>query len=227
MMHKPTPPTLNEHGDETHPAFGAITAHRVTSNPGVVLFDSEITHRQFIRVTISGMKRQRDLNRDWLFEDSKPYIEVDMSEAQWASFVSSMNTTAVPCTVRRTESEWDVPGLEFAPRLALSAQETVTAAEKAFARIKEAVDALDVALSQKSTAKEKREALRQVRLAVEGAPHNVKFASDSLTEHVENVVQKARADVEGMVVAHAKQLGIDPGEVQFVALEAAPPQAED
>lgn len=224
-MHQPTPPTQDEHGDDVHPAFGAITAHRITSTPGSVLFDSEIQHNHFVRVTVSPMTRSRHLNRDWLHPRLTPLIEVDMSEAQWASFVSSMNTSAVPCTIRATESNRDVPGLGFAPRLALSAAETRSAAERAFEEIKQAMATLE-GLDPKAGAKARREAMRNLHYAIENAPGKVAFAAKSLTEHTENVVQKARADVEAMVVNHAQQLGIDPAQA-LLAIEVGPGKAEN
>ena len=40
----------------------------------------------------------RDLSHDWHHEREQ-YIEVAMSEAQWATLVSSLNSTAIPCTL--------------------------------------------------------------------------------------------------------------------------------
>jgi hypothetical protein len=44
-------------------------------------------------------------------------------------------------------------------------------------------------------------------------PANMTFAAKSLSEHAENVVQRARADVEAMVLAKAAQLGLEPGDL--------------
>lgn len=48
------------------------------------------------------------------------------------------------------------------------------------------------------------------------------YAAKSLSEHAENVVQRARADIEAMVVSKAEQLGIDPGEVAETPLLEEP-----
>jgi len=216
-FHEPVPPTETEWGEE-HPAWGFISASRISVTPAQTLFDSEIAHRTVIRVEIGRMDRKRDLKRDWLHPRGT-LIEVDMSEAQWASFVSSMNTQGVPCTLRRTESDPNVPGLEFAPRLAISAKEAREAAHEAFSQIEEAFAALE-ALDSKAGVKAKREAMSRLRSAIANAPSNVEFAAKSLTEHTENVVQKARADIEAMVEVHARQIGIDPADVRLIALEA-------
>lgn len=202
-------PTQNEREDETHPAYGMIRASRVNNSPGSVLFDSDLQHQQSVVLTISRATRKRQLNRDWVHSD-KDLIEVEMSEAQWASFVSSMNTSGVPCTLRRTENEIKVPGLLHAPRLAESAAEVHSAAETAFEEIQKALEAYEAALSSKAPAKERSALLNDLHWAIKNAVPNVDYAGKSLAGYVENVVQKARADLEAMVARHADHLGLDP-----------------
>lgn len=218
-MHDIQPVEANERGDDVHPAFGNITVHRSSvaggRHGGAVLFDSEIPHQETMTIRVQRATRKRDLNHDWIHGDGKSLLEVEMSMAQWASFVSSINSgSGVPCTIRSTETQWDVPGLEFAPRLALSAAETRSAADRAFAAIKEARDAYE--------AKKTVGNLRALHFAIENATANVTYATSTLRKHTEDVVQKARADVEAMVVAKAAQLGIDAADVTRLQLEGGP-----
>lgn len=211
-MHEPIPPTTDENGYEIHPAWAMIGASRVQSSPpGAALFDSDIRHQHTVMVRISTASRRRDLNRDWLHAE-KEFVEVQMSEAQWASFVSSMNTgNGVPCTVRRREDDYDVPGVLYEPRLQESMNETREAADEAFNAVAEAFAAYE---EKKNAAN-----LRTLKYAIQNAPSNIEFAGKSLTEHAENVVQKARADIEAMVLAKADQLGIEPSDLGPLALE--------
>jgi hypothetical protein len=220
INHTPTEPVPDHHGYDTHPAFGFITAHRVSCTPGQSLFDSDVLHTHLVRVTIGRMTRKRDLSRDWL-HPSQELVELDMSEAQWASFVSSMNTTGVPCTLRRTENNRDVAGVPHAPRLAQSIAEVHEAAQEAFNDIQRAMEALE-ALDPKAGVRERREALRELRARINNAVPNVDFAGKMLAEHAENVVQKARADVEAMVVQKTTQLGIESPDFRgtFEAIES-------
>lgn len=202
-MREQVEPSQNEHGDDIHPAWGMIGASR-TQGTGTVLFDSDIKHQHTVRIRISTASRQRRLNHDYLHREQE-FVEVEMSEAQWASFVSSMNIgSGVACTIRRRESDV-VPGVPYEPRLGESMDEVRSAAEKAFEHVKEAFDAY----AEKKNAAN----LRNLKYAIENAPSNVAFAGTSLNEHVENVVQRARADVEAMVIAKAQQLGIEPGDL--------------
>lgn len=211
MKREITQPTLTEHGDEKHPAWGLIGASRVqTSPPGASLFDSDIPHQHTIMVRISTASRKRDLHSDWKHAEEQ-FVEVEMSEAQWASFVSSMNTgDGVACTIRRREDEYLVPSFPHEARLQQSIEEVEQAADRAFEKVREALAAYE---EKKNAAN-----LRALHFAIENAPRNIAFSADSLTEHAENVVQKARADIEAMVEAKAAQLKLDPGELSVPAL---------
>lgn len=201
-----TPPTVDDRGEESHPSWGLIGASRGTTGPpGAALFDSDILHQHTIRLRIQGARRQRKLGRDWLHGARLPYIEVEMSEAQWASFVSTMNVgDGVPCTVRYLNGK-EIPEAPHSPRLKESMEEVRTAAKKALAKVSGAF----------ADYKEKKNAanLRALEVAVSNLPADLAFTADSLTEHSEAVVQKARADIEAFVLHKAEQLGLDPADL--------------
>lgn len=207
-------PTVNQYGHEQHPAWGMIGANRVTATPGSVLFDSDIRHSQTVVVRLATGTRKRDLHRDWLHAE-REFVEVEMSEAQWASFVSSMNVGGgVPCTIRRRESDMLVPEMPFESRMQETMDEVRGAAHDAAAKVAEAF----AAYSERKTA----ENLRALQAAIENMPANVEFAAKSLTRHTENVVQKARADIEAMTAAAARQMGIEPSAMVARLTEGGP-----
>lgn len=219
VWHRPVPPTEHEpgrHDDarESHPAWGLVSASRVSSTPGAVLFDSDIRHQHYIRLHVHRATRDRGLQRDWIHDTGPVLIEINMSEAQWAAMTSSLNTSGVPCTIRATETQANVDGLEYAPRLAVSMAEVRGAADK----IKERLDAAVAAVEEKPT----KANIKALRSALGGIAPNMEFAAKSLSEHAENVVQKARNDIESMVTQKAVQLGVDPQSLAF-ALEGESP----
>jgi hypothetical protein len=220
--------TTNERGDEVHPAFGRIHASRVShgggKHGGAVLFDSDLIHRHTVRVTIESATRKRDLSHDYI-HGGKELIEVEMSEAQWASFVSSMNTSGVSCTLLHTP-EGPVPGLEYHPRMAESMAEVRDSAAKVFAEAKAAMAAYD-AIDPKAPVKERRRALDNLRSTLRNSEANVAFAATSLTGHVENVVSRARADIEAMVSTEAQRLGLTSADRQMLELPAMPVTAQN
>jgi hypothetical protein len=207
-------PTTDERGYETHPAWGMIGAFRTQSTPGSVLYDSDIRHMNTVHIRLATGQRKRDLHRDWHGID-REFVEVELSEAQWASFVSSMGSgNGVPCTIRRREGDLLVPGMPFESRLAESMSEVRNAAEDAAAEVAAAFKTY----SEHKTARN----LRHLQAMIENMPANVEFAAKSLTEHAENVVQKSKADIEAAVVAHAKTLGVEASALGVAGLLSAP-----
>lgn len=206
---------IGERDEERHPAFALIGASRVSVGgvgQGAVLFDSDILHGHTVRVRLMVATRRRDLSHDWIHGE-KQIIEVEMSEAQWASFVSSMNCgDGVPCTIRYRDGA-PIPGFELDPRLGITMAETKASAEKAFGGIKEAMAAYEQALKDKVPAKERNQAMRNLHFAIENATPNVTYAGDQLVKQAEDVVQKMRSDVEAFVVSKARQLGMDVDEL--------------
>jgi hypothetical protein len=201
-------PTVSESGEEQHPAWVLVGASRVSHGPpGAVLFDSDIRHQHYVAVRVKRATRKRDLNRDWKY-GHETIVEFAMSEAQWASFVSSMNSgDGVPATL-----EWDatldnpqVPGMPYAPRLQESMNEVRDAATRAQETVREAFEAY---AAHKTVGN-----LRTLQYAIENMPANMTFAAKSLSEHAENVVTRARADIEAYVVQKAHQLGLEPADL--------------
>lgn len=200
------PTVTNDHGEDIHPAFGVITVNRHSHTPGAVLFDSDVRHVRTVVVTIETAARKRDLARDWIRPD-KRITQIEMSEAQWASLVSSVGGQPVPCTLRQTQENHTIPQLALDPRLALSANEVKNAGREVFDEITAAVAAFD-ALDPKATAKEKRAAMDAIRNATRNIESNLDFVTGALTKHAEDVVQRSRADIEAMVMRASEQAGL-------------------
>jgi hypothetical protein len=201
-----TEPVPDKFDGETHPAWGVISAARVSvggTGGGSVLFDSELRHGHTVVVRIHTASRRRNLNRDWIHAE-REIIEVEMAEAQWAQFVSSMNAGDTPVTIRRREDDVMVDAMPYSPRLRESMDEVSRAAKETYAR----VEAAFAAYKEKKTAKN----LRDLEMAIQHVESNVKYVAQSLTEHTENVVSKARADIEAFVTAAADRHGIEAGD---------------
>lgn len=202
---EPTEIRIDERGSETHESWLLVRAGRVSSSPGARLFDSEISHQHYISVTVERCKRERRNNRDWHFGTER-IIEFDMSEAQWGAFVSSFgNGGGVPATLSFFCAPDDVPTgmIPQAPvesRLDESHKEVREAGAKAVEEIQQKVTAVVEAYERKAGRREMGPLLDSLKWGVEHLPGSMEFAASSLTEHVENVVTKARSDIEGMAL---------------------------
>lgn len=221
MPQERTDPVTDEQGDEKHPAFGLIGVHRISATPGEVLFQSDLRHHEYIRLEIHEATRNRDLTHDWVLP-GRLVCEVSMSMSQFASFVASGGTTGVPCTLEFTGSGKYVPGerpgLNPAPRLALTHEEVRAAATEAYGRIQNALKAYEVTLadSGKGSAATRRAALNGLRSTIANAAPNVAYAARMLDEHAEAVVEQSRADIEAMAQRTAERLGIPVGELPAI-----------
>jgi hypothetical protein len=65
-----------------------------------------------------------------------------------------------------------------------------------------------------------RELLATLRNATGNLPSNMEFAAQSLTEHTENVVVKAKADIEALMVrATQNGVAIEAGDLPVLEIE--------
>src|SRR5687767_12050919 len=83
---------------ESHPAYGQISASRVSGS--INLYGSDFRHNHYVIVSIHRSVLDRDLSHDWPFPRQE-IIEVALSESQWAHFVSSLNAgSGAQCTIQ-------------------------------------------------------------------------------------------------------------------------------
>lgn len=209
---KPTvtkkPPPMD--GDEfNHPAFGQIRCVRVSGNQN--LYSSDFKHQHFIVVEILGSSLTRSLSNDFHFErDTK--ISIAMSEAQWATFVSSMNMGGgVPCTIQRI-------GGELLPKIDLDGtrksvfqsehDELLDGAVNALDSLSQAIEELRISKTAKS------ELCNYLRKARSEITSNREFTAGQFTEFMEDTVEKAKQEIHG----YANFVGIEKGK-EILTLE--------
>lgn len=192
-----TEPTINDQGDEEHPSFGVVRVNRVSAGaPGIRLFDSSLPHHQFVTLEIAGAVRHRDLNHDTIFGNHRPKIAVEMTLSQWGALVSSFGQGAgTPVTITRVDNI-AVPQAAHESRLAVTSREVADAATKATEVVRKAIADVEAAFERKAGRREMAELIHNLHHAGQNSPSNMKYAADTLTRHAEDVVSKAKADIE-------------------------------
>lgn len=96
---------MEDHTTETHPSYGQLEISRVTSNKGVPLYGTSSKFKEIIRLSIHRSELCRSLHRSWYFAKD-PIVEVDMSPAQFAEAITSLNNgSGIPVTIRKIEKD--------------------------------------------------------------------------------------------------------------------------
>lgn len=187
----------------THPAFAQIGASRTSGH--AILYGSDFVHNATIRIRIHRSQLRRDLAHDW-HHGRDELIEVELSEAQWATFVSSLNVgDGTPCTLRRLEGE-------RMPEISAPVDRREQFAGEVGERLKRATDGLrglagrlDEMGLPKKKAKEIQDAISHALMDLES---NVKFVAKSFDEHMETTVEKAKQEVHGYIQGVVNRAGI-------------------
>ena len=208
------PPTVDPYGSFTHPAYGSISASRVTG--ASMLYGSDFEHQNTVRVRIGPATWRRNLNQDWHHGSLSSYIEVELSEAQWATFVSTLNSgSGTPCTITERDGRL-VPGLPPPdPKQDVFKAEVAGKLNHALQVLNEALAAID-AESLSGAAKTRLKA--KVEKAKQELKDNLPFVIDSFGEHVEDKIEEAKVEIE----AHLQHAIVTRG---LQALEGARPVA--
>lgn len=223
-------PSVTENGSRkiyAHPAYGQLSASRVEG--GRVLYGSDFQHQRYIRIRISPSRLERNLANDWLHA-GRPVIEVDVSEAQWATFVSSMNVgQGVPCTIAALQGE-TVPGIpdpvDRSAQFAGEVRSKLERADKVLRELEEHIQACGVPKSKQA------DLLNAVRAARNDVGSNVKFVAEQFDEHMERTVEAAKVEVNayatnlvmrtGLQALADAQGGVAPLELTYAKREDAP-----
>jgi hypothetical protein len=202
-------PVLTEqsklHGDTyEHPAFGQIGASRVSGRAH--LYGSDFEHQHYVTVSISGSRLVRNLSNEWHFA-GKELIEVALSEAQWATFVSSMNVgSGVPCTLQHVAG-YATPQLAPPKKPSEKFSEDM---EQTMAELREELTTLADALTDGNVGKTKaKEIQKKLRWLSERLTNNTEFVANQFDEHMEKTVEKAKVEVNAYVTGMVQRAGLD------------------
>jgi hypothetical protein len=199
---------------ETHPCYASIGVSRVSGH--AVLFNSGFPQNHYLTIRISAAERHRNLSNDWIFA-RKQYIEVALTESQWATFVSSPNTgSGVPCTLHYLQGE-DIPQLPEPPNKNNEFRHELS---KEMSDAKADIAALAQFVREAKMAKSTQSEIeRRLTAIAAGISGSIQFVVDQFDEHIEKKVEEAKTEVNAYLQAVITNVGID-------ALKAGAEQAK-
>lgn len=207
-MKKIEQPVVKENGRGgtivTHPAYAQIMASRISGQSA--LYGSDFLHQNFIRIRISPSELHRDLSNDNMYNSVKTYIEVDLSEAQWATFVSAMSVNGgTGCTLNSVNMQ-DVPGLprpaDKKPQFTSEAKAACDAAVQSVREMHEAIAELSISQKQKTILAARATAV------LNKLNSTIPFIMDQFGEYMEDTVEKAKMEVNAYTVNAVQRAGL-------------------
>jgi hypothetical protein len=196
-------PGGSEETRSTHPAYAMIGACRTSGHAN--LYGSDFTHGATIRIRIRKSELVRDLSHD-RYRGMGELVEVELSESQWATFISAMNVgDGVPCTLRDFNGE-DIPGVP--PPADRSEQFAAEVSERAQACLAE-LDALYKQIGETGLSKKKADELQKhVNRAIMKLKDSIPFIAKSFDEHAEETIEKAKQEIHGYMVGAVTRAGL-------------------
>jgi len=190
---------------ETHPAYGMIGASRVSGQ--AILNGSDFVHQHFVTIRVRHSSLHRGHSRDSHYGGNE-IVEVALSEAQWAAFVSSMNVgDGVPCTIESIQGQ-EVPGI---PRVKNRREQFTGEHDAAMAGALEHLDRATAILAKgrgKMTAADFESLKSALHMGRMGIDENKSFIADQFSEHMEKTTERAKIEVNAYVQATLVRAGI-------------------
>lgn len=188
---------------ESHPAYAQISVSRVSGQR--YLYGSDFHHQHYLTLSIYRSELRRDLSCDWPYPREE-YIEVAMSEAQWATLLSTMNTHGgVQCTLNHK----DMKRVSGIPNVKSRQQQFQAEANLRMDRAMQEINAMrSKIVNGKLSGTGKKELLDHLESAVRDLTSNLKFVADQFGEHMEQVTQRAKTEIDAYVSSAINRAGV-------------------
>lgn len=197
----------------THPAYAQIGVSRVSG--GAYLYGSDFQHQHYMTITISRSEVHRDLSRDWEFGGDS-LITVALSEAQWATFISTPNVgSGVACTLEQFDKQ-PVPML---PRPEATHKRFQDDLKVCMENMQEQLRALAANIDGPLNKTAATELKKQMDLIAERLTSSTGYVASKFDEHVEQTVEKAKIEINAYTTNMVQRTGLNALQVGVTAIE--------
>lgn len=196
---------------QNHPAYGIIAVSHPQGG-GTELFGSNLRHNNRVCLTISlgeqntlhGHTEQRAKSRGTI-------LELEMTEYQWAQFVSSHSGRGTPVTLRYLRGQGALPRIaEQDSTFEVEHQELRTTLKKMINSSNEGLEELGALLAKgKANKGELSQVYAKLTEFNRKLPDVVSFASEMFEENAEKIVAKSKVEIEAALNAIVVQTGME------------------
>lgn len=193
-----------------HPSYGILHISRTMGGPcGIRLFGSPLaTHYGTIRISISKGRWIHDLHHDRFYGMNKDHIEIEMSAAQFADAITSLNIgSGTPCTIRYVDGK----RISDPPDYATEAEHIRDKFESSLDGFKAKAGKYRKRIEE-LTSKLSTKAREEIRIALDviedQLSSNVPFVVKQFQEATTRVTTAAKAEVEAFVTNVIRSAGL-------------------
>lgn len=192
-----------------HPSFGQISISRVSTSGEVALFGSDIKMNHFIQLEIHEAEMSRSLHSDNVF-DGKTIIRVNLTPLQWAEFVSSFNTTGVPCTLAYTKEFGPIESFPFIDKATQFDVEMSIILKKAKEQYTDQKEKLDKICAKSSITKEDKVVIQDSYRLFTGMLNNhIDFIQKQFQENIDSLMGQSETAVMSKLRSKLEGLGLE------------------
>lgn len=210
---EPKSPRSDESDESIHESYGIVSFSRC-EGLNDKLFGSNIKdHRTYVSLRIMHGKKTHSYSQDWYSVNGRtPIIRVDMSAAQFAELITTMNIgEGVPCTIRSMDGK----KMENPP------EDDDSEIEKIRSGFKDQTDNLANKLeefhsevktlfeAESVSKKDREEILKQLSMFIQAVHSDMPFVLDQFEEATERVVTTAKAEIDAFVTHSVMIAGVE------------------
>jgi hypothetical protein len=198
---------------ETHPSYAQLQISRISgSNEGrKTLFGSAIRHQHTIKLQIHEAAKYYDDYNERYFGFKQPYIEIEMSQNQFAEAITSMNMgTGIPVTLRYLMGK-PIPLCEELTMRQKIDKKVASNFHHITSRITKAHARIDELQEQKGPLKasEKNELIELCRSLVQELNSNLPFFKQTIDEAIDKSITQGKAELDASAQYLITRLGME------------------
>lgn len=207
---------------QKHPSYANLYIGRSQCSGQRALFGSSIKHRDVICMRISPAYISRSFNEDRYYADAYPYIEIEMSQAQFAQAITSLNMadgTPVTLTALNGQTIEECPYEDkrraFADELKIEMKQISEEFEKGS---KEAEEILE---TKKTLSKSDREKiLSSLQYLSKVLTDHIPFMYSQFNKQMDKTVAESKAEIESHIQSRISDLAMKAMGEQFAVNQA-------
>lgn len=212
-----------------HPSFANLYIGRSQCSGQKALFGSSIKHHDTITLKIFPAFIDRDLNMDGYFPEARPYIEIEMSQSQFAQAITSLNMGAgVPVTLRRLHDQYiePCPFVDKREQFNNEFREDMNALTR---KLTEATKHVEKLIEEKRTFNkaDKDQILSALKSVTSQLASHYPYMYSMFNEQMDKTVTEAKAEIESHLQARMEDIALKVAGQEMKVSEMLPDEEPD